>query len=266
MYSDSHVHTEFSGDSDTPVRAQIEAAAALGMEAVWITDHHDFDVDSGDTDFNLDVERYLSVLKELQEVYKGQIELRIGIEFGQQPHLAEYEQEFFSKYEFDFVIGSTHFVNGCDPYYPSFFEGRTETEAYEDYFRTLAGNLKRFDNYDTAAHLDYVVRYGPNQNREYNFQRYQDYLDEILRTIIAKGKGLECNTAGLRYGLGETNPCVDVLRRYRELGGEILTIGSDAHISRDVGFGFDRIGEMLRNCGFEYYASFVGRKAVFHRL
>lgn len=264
MYSDSHVHTEFSGDCQVPVKAQIEAAIAKGMAAVCITDHHDFDVDSGDIDFILDVDRYVSTLTKLRDAYQGQIAVRIGVEFGQQPHLAAYERDFFSRYGFDYVIGSTHFVNGIDPYYPGFFEGRTVKAAYQDYFRTLAENLKRFDDYDAAGHLDFVTRYGPGHR--YDFREYLDYLDEILQTLVDKGKALECNTGGLRYGLMEPNPCVDVLKRFRELGGEAVTIGSDAHISGDVGFGFDRIGAVLKGCGFRHYAVFVGRKASFHPL
>lgn len=266
MYSDTHIHTNFSGDCDAPVTNQIETAIAMGMKELCITDHHDFDVTSPEINFELDTERYISSLKHYREHYQNQIKLLIGIEFGHQPHLADYEKNFFAHYSFDYVVGSTHFIRGLDPYYPTFFDYRTEREAYQDYFAALAENLKLFQNYDSAGHLDYIVRYGPNKNRSYSYSMYGDYLDDILSTLIKKGKGLECNTSGFRQGLGQPNPGMDILRRYREMGGEILTLGSDAHTGNAVGYGFDFIGDRLKQCGYLYYATFSDRKPTFHKL
>ena len=266
MYSDCHLHTEFSGDSSTPVREQIETAITRGMTELCITDHHDYDSDFSEIDFTLDVENYLAALLKYREEYRDRIRLLIGIEFGLQPHLLAYEQEFFARYDFDFVIGSTHYIDGTDPYYPQFFKGRTEDQAYSRYFEVLADNVRRFQCYDSAGHLDYVLRYGPTKNKNFSYSRYADYLDDALKTLIARGKGLECNTAGLRQGLGQPNPHLDIIRRYRELGGEIITIGSDAHISRDIGSHFDEIGAWLTTCGFTYYAVYQNRKPVFHKL
>lgn len=266
MYSDSHVHTVFSGDCDEPVTNQIETAITLGMKEICITDHHDYDVDSGSVDFNLDTEAYLNSLRELREHYRGRIAVRIGVEFGHQPHLLDYEKQYFSAYNFDFVIGSTHFVDGLDPYYPNYFEGRTLSEAYTAYFAAVCDNVKQFNHYDTAAHLDYVARYGPNQNRNYEYRTYQDYLDEILKTLIHRGKSLECNTGGLRKGIRQLNPGIEILRRYRELGGELLTLGSDAHYSEDLGYGFEETGALLKQLGYTYYATYMDRKPQFHRL
>ena len=97
----------------------------------------------------------------------------------------------------------------------------------------------------------------------YTFRKYGDVLEEILRTLIEKGKGLECNTNGLRVGLGAPNPSLEILKRYREMGGEILTIGSDSHFPEYLGYGFDRVGDMLKSCGFQYYTVFVNRKPEF---
>lgn len=266
MYSDSHVHTVFSGDCEEPVTNQIETAIALGMKEICITDHHDFDVDSGSVDFSLDTDAYLHSLRELREHYRGRIDLRIGVEFGQQPHLLDYEKEYFSAYEFDFVIGSTHFVGGLDPYYPGYFEGRSLAEANGAYFAAVCDNVRQHHHYDTAAHLDYVVRYGPNQNHSYEYRTYQDYLDEILKILIHRGKSLECNTGGLRKGTGQLNPGLEILKRYRELGGELLTLGSDAHRSGELGYGFDQTGALLKQLGFTYYTTYKNRKPQFHRL
>ena len=119
---------------------------------------------------------------------------------------------------------------------------------------------------DVYGHIDYVVRYGPNQNKEYSYERYRDILDEILRTIIDKNLGIELNTGGFHYGLGEPNPCRAVIRRYRELGGEILTIGSDGHKPEHLAFDFKKVPHLLQDAGFRYYTVFRGRKAEFVKL
>ncbi|MEI3412415.1 MAG: PHP domain-containing protein, partial [Blautia sp.] len=123
-----------------------------------------------------------------------------------------------------FVIGSSHVVHGADPYYPQFFQNRSEQKAYMEYFESILENLSVFDEMDTYGHIDYIVRYGPNQNRFYSYGRYQDILDKILKKLIERQVGLEVNTGGYHYGLGEPNPCTAVIRRYRQLGGEIIAL------------------------------------------
>ena len=132
-----------------------------------------------------------------------------------------------------------------------------------EYFESILENLAAFSEMDSYGHLDYIVRYGPNQNREYSYRRYQDILDEILRALISKNVGLELNTGGFHYGLGEPNPCTDIIRRYRELGGEIITVGADAHAPHNIAHSFDRAADILRECGFRYYTVFRERKAWF---
>ena len=150
-----------------------------------------------------------------------------------------------------------------DPAYPEFFEERGEANAYLQYFETTLDNVSHLDDYDVAGHIDYIVRYGPNKAAFYSYEAYRDILDRILKAVIEHGKGIECNTAGLRKGISQPNPAADVLKRYRELGGEILTIGSDAHIPEDLGADFERTRELLKECGFSYYTVFRQRKAQF---
>ena len=262
MLPDYHFHTDFSGDSQTPMRAQLERALSLGMTSLCVTDHHDYDVDSV-IDFTLQTDQYFEAMSALRDEYKDRIDLRIGIELGLQTHLKEYYRELLSAYPFDFVIGSTHFINRKDPAYPEFFEGREEQEAYLQYFQATLDNVKNIDNYDVAGHIDYIVRYGPNKALYYSYEAYRDILDGILRAIIEQGKGIECNTAGLRKGIGQPNPCDRILMRYKELGGEIITIGSDAHIPEDLGADFHTARELLKQCGFSYYTEFRGRNPEF---
>ena len=164
------------------------------------------------------------------------------------------------------MIGSVHLIHGWDPYYRGFFEGRSDEEAYHEAFEVTVENLKKIDSFDSLGHLDYVVRYGAHQAEEYSYRKYADEIDEILKHLISYGKGLEMNMAGMKYGLGFPNPHPDVIRRYRELGGEIVTIGADAHRPEHVAFDFDKAGEILISCGFSYYAEFKGRKPIFKRI
>ncbi|MCD7709271.1 MAG: histidinol-phosphatase HisJ family protein, partial [Clostridiales bacterium] len=161
------------------------------------------------------------------------------------------------------IIGSSHVVNGVDPYYPAYYEGKSEEAAYREYFESILENLRDFTDFDVYGHIDYVVRYGPNRNRFYSYEKYADVIDEILRTLIGMGKGIELNTAGFAYGLGHPNPTEEILARYRELGGEIITIGSDAHAPGRVAYDFAKVPGMLREAGFKYFTVFEQRKAVF---
>ncbi len=154
-------------------------------------------------------------------------------------------------------------VNGKDPYYASYYEGRSEREAYLEYFVSILENIRAFQDFDVYGHIDYVVRYGPDKNTYYS---YADVIDEILKQLIHHGKGIEVNTAGFKYGLGHPNPCEDILKRYRELGGEILTLGADAHQPEHIAYDFQRLPKLLQTCGFSYYTVFKNRKAQFIAL
>ncbi len=157
-------------------------------------------------------------------------------------------------------------VHGQDPYYPEFYKGRKVTRCYMEYFESILENLSVFDQMDVYGHLDYIVRYGPGQNASYSYERFQDILDDILKQLIRRQVGLELNTGGYHYGLGEPNPCRQVIRRYRELGGEIVTIGADAHDPSKVAYGFKKAADLLADCGFTYYTVFCGRKPQFLKL
>lgn len=267
MLWDTHMHTHFSTDSQAAPAAMAEAALRLGLEGICITDHMDYDYplqQPGDApEFLLDVEAYLPAISRLREDYAGKLPILTGIELGLQPHLAGKHTSLLETYDFDFVIGSSHVVHGQDPYYPSYYEGRTEKAAYLEYFESILENIEVFDDFDVYGHIDYVVRYGPNKNRDYSYQKYADVIDAVLQRLITKGKGIEINTAGFKYGLGHPNPTGDVLRRYRELGGEIITIGADGHKPEHIAYNFAKVPDILNNAGFRYYTVFRQRKPVF---
>ena len=126
--------------------------------------------------------------------------------------------------------------------------------------------MKCFSNFDVYGHLDYVVRYGPDKDKNYTYEKYKDLLDRILETLLEKEKGLEINTGGLNRGLSDFHPCTGILKRYRQLGGEVLTVGSDAHDTARIADEFKRVSEVLTECGFKYYTVFEKRMPEFRRL
>lgn len=263
MFYDTHMHTHFSGDSDAPLADMVQAAIDRGLDGVCFTDHCDYDFPDEPELFLLDFDRYLQETDALRQQYADRIPICFGIELGLQPHLAEHNRKIVQSYPFDFVIGSSHVVHGMDPYYSAYYEGRSEEAAYLEYFTSILENLQAGPDFDVYGHLDYVVRYGPNKNANYSYRQYAPVIDEILRTLIAEGKGIEVNTGGFASGLGHPNPTEDILRRYRELGGEILTLGSDAHAPERVGADFARLPGILHSAGFSYYTVFEKRKPRF---
>lgn len=268
--ADCHMHTEFSGDSDAPVRDMLDAAIKRGMESVCITDHMDEDYpedsETGKNIFLFDVDRYFRELKEIKKEYAGRLDVRIGVELGLQPHLGERYRILVERYPFDFVIGSLHVIHGMDPYDGLIFEGRSDAEVYREAFQATLENLEQVTDFDVLGHIDYVVRYGRHQAQEYSYRAFSDEIDQILKKVIAMGKGIEMNMGGFKYGLGFCNPHPDVIRRYRELGGEIITVGADAHRPGHVAYDFEKAGDILKACGFKYYTEYRNRKPLFRQL
>lgn len=268
--ADLHLHSSYSGDSDTPMEEIILKGIDLGLTTMCFTEHNDFGFPEEPgypaDRFVLNPDPYLYDIIRYREKYADKIRILFGVELGLQPEVIRQNAVLAKSYDFDFIIGSSHICHGKDPYYPAFYEGRSEEEAYYEYFTSIIENIKKFSNFDVYGHLDYVVRYGPNKDREYTYERYQDVLDDILKLLIDKGKGIEINTGGVKSGLKELHPCTAVLKRYRELGGEIITIGSDAHVPEHITAHFDRAESILKECGFQYYTIFEKRTPEFKRL
>lgn len=266
MLSDFHMHSCFSGDSNESPENNIKKAIDLGMKHICFTDHQDFDFKYDLGMFDLDYKNYYEEISKLKDLYKDKIDIRIGLEMGLEPHLVEKTEDFASLLPYDFVIGSTHLVKGIDPYYPEYFEGRKDTDAFMEYFEYVYKSVCASTNYDVYGHLDYVIRYAPDKDKNYSYKAFAEIIDEILKTIISKGKGIEVNTASLYKGFNETNPCKEIVKKYKELGGEIITVGADAHIAANVGYGFDKLPALLKECGFDYYCIFKDRTPEFIKL
>ena len=264
MLSDTHTHTYFSPDSHTEPEDNVKKAVENGQKYIAFTDHFDHGIKCGKLDYNFDTAKRTAEIEKLRELYGDKITILNGIETGHQPseEVKAVNQKKLAEYDFDYVIGSTHVIEGLDPYERVFFEGKTMTEAYTILLETLIANAKFWDGYDTVGHFDYTTRYAPYENRTMRYRDFPDLIDEFLKTIIAKNVAFEFNTKTAT----RVEPDPDIWKRYKELGGELITIGSDAHKPELVGLAFDQYGGFLKSCGFEYTFVFVGRKPVAEKI
>lgn len=268
--SDYHIHTSYSSDSSEEPENIIKHALELGLDEICFTDH--IDLDYPETEeyenpaFVFDTEAYYKELSFMQDKYFEQINIKIGVELGLMPYLAARNEAVATSVPFDFIIGSTHQIDGRDPYYPEFWAGRSCEEVVAEYFEKTLENVRSFTNYDIYGHLDYITRYAPDKSYHFDYRKHSEIIDCILKEIIYTGHGIEINTSPLNKGLSRTNPCMEIVKRYRELGGEIITIGSDAHIASNVGGHFDVARDILLSCGFKHYTLFSQRKSAMHEL
>ena len=260
--ADLHVHSSFSSDSDELLENSVKAAVEAGLTTLCVTEHMDMDFPTGE--FILDTPAYKAELFRLKEEYADKIELLYGVELGLMDYLAPRLYEYAAAEPFDFIIGSSHLIDGMDPYDPPYFEKYGDKNGILRYFESILANIAAFDDFDVYGHLDYAVRYC--SARSYDPSEYMDIISEILKKLIAMGKGIELNTAGLKYGLGWAHPHPEVLRRYRELGGEVITVGSDGHRAEHIAYDFDKACDVLKAFGFKYYTVFRQRKADFIKL
>lgn len=248
----------------------IEQAIQLGLKKLCFTDHMDYDYPPVSSyNFEFDPEKYLSKLTYLKERYQSKLTILIGLELGLQPHLKDRMTSLCESYPFDFIIGSSHVVDRIDPYFPEYWEDKTEEQGVYRYFESIIENCKTFSGFHVYGHIDYIIRYTPSKKiayQEYSYETYADIIEEALKIILQKGKGIEVNTAGYKYGLGHPHPKTEVLKKYKELGGEIITIGSDAHQPEHLAYDFEQAAALLKSLGYRYYATFVEGKPVMEKL
>ncbi|WP_343209972.1 histidinol-phosphatase HisJ family protein [Anaerolentibacter hominis] len=265
--ADFHVHSDFSSDSDTPMEAMIERAIALGMKKICFTDHMDYGFPACyKLPFVFDPDPYFRKLELVKAAYQDRIEVLQGVELGLKPDIIDKASALVRDYPFDFVIASSHLVDNTDPYYPEFWQNRTTEEAINRYFSTVAENIALFSDFDTYGHLDYVMRYCPAGLSGYTYEIYKEGIDSALKAIVHAGKCLEVNTAGYKFGFGAPNPSAAIIKKYFELGGKGITIGSDGHKPEHFAYAFPELENLLSSLGITEYYSFKHRKGIIMRL
>ncbi len=261
MLADYHMHTSFSDDSNYPMKDCIERAISLGFNEICFTEH----IDHGcTTSFCCNCEDYYKTFSQYKKQYEGEITLKFGIEFGVQAHHKEHFDNIFAQYPFDFALLSFHQVEDKELWNQDFQTGKTQDEYNRIYFQEMYNTAKVFEHFSVLAHMDLMRRY--DRFGEYPFEKAKDIIEAILKLIIEKGKGIEVNTSSFRYKLNDLTPSRDILRFYKELGGEIITIGSDSHRAEQVGAMIPFVREELKNMGYKYFCTFDKMKPIFNKL
>jgi len=264
---DFHTHSNYSPDSNVTMKEMIEQAIKIGVTDLAFTDHVDLDADLNLEPQNWDFDRNESeqVLLRLKNEYKDRINLYQGLEIGIQPHLSKENSIIVNANDYDFVIASLHSVERRDLYHRKFFENHSDSESVRIYYRELYESILMFKDYNVIGHLDLFLRYKPDL-KNVDFRHYDEIIEAIYKVIIAEGKGLEINAGGHRYGIGHNNPQDRLLKLYKEMNGEILSIGSDAHSIQYLGDQYTSNIELLKSIGFKYVCTFEKMKPIYHKL
>lgn len=261
MLADYHMHTNFSNDSEYPMEEAVKKSILIGLDEICFTEHIDYGVK---TDLNCDCESYKKEFLRCKNKFGNRISMKFGSEFGMQTHTIPKFKETFDKYDFDFVILSCHQVDNQEFWKYEFQSGKNQEEYNRRYYEEILKVMQRYNNFSVLGHLDMIKRYDPEG--EYSFGNVKDIVTEILKTVIAKGKGIEVNTSCYRYGLKDLTPSHEILKLYHELGGKLITIGSDAHKEEHMGCKIAETQKELMQLGFINICTYEKMKPVFHKL
>lgn len=259
---DCHLHTVVSYDGESTAQEMVNAAVKAGLKEICFTDHLDYDPLASVQTMNFDTKAYNDAYDSL---YHPELKICRGMEFGMLPDNRDTFKEDLKRRHFDYVIGSAHFIEGLDIYYKDYWENKTMEQAERIFLEHTLECVRVHDDFDVLGHLTYVSKLAENPtNRPVEYNAYRELLDEILRILVEKGKGLEVNTSGMdRCGI--FLPTKDYLCRFKELGGEIVTVGSDAHHVARVGQYCRQACELVNEV-FGYVCTFEDRKPIFHRV
>ena len=259
---DYHMHTVVSFDGKCRGIEMARAAVAAGLKEICFTDHIDYDPLEKMGVMAFDTDRYNA---EYDDLEVPGLKIRRGMEFGLMVDNREQFKKDLQRRPFDFVLGSIHFVDDLDVYYPEYWQDKTVFQAERRYLENTLECVKLHDDFDVLAHLTYIAKTRFHKGRRpVPYEEHRELIDEILRTLAAKGMGMEMNTSGVSR-CGAFLPEAEYFRRFKELGGEIVTVGSDAHSDDRVGEYSYRACEILKDI-FGYVCTFENRKPIFHKL
>lgn len=280
MLADYHIHSIYSDDSEEEMEIIVLSAIEKGFDEICFTDHVDYgvkieheeylkldDEKKKITNSNVDYPSYFKEIEELQGKYGNRIKIRKGLEFGMQVHTIPQFQNLFNRYEMDFVILSCHQVENREFWTGDFQKGKTSDEYNREYYDEIYKVINKYDNYSILGHLDLIQRYNKEfEGDTYPFRKNREIIEKILKKVIKDGKGIEVNTSSFAYGLKDLTPAAEILKMYYELGGKVITVGSDSHRAKDVGRHIIYIYEELKKIGFKNICTFENMKPVFHTL
>ena len=261
MLADYHIHSEFSDDSVCPMETVIKYAIAQKLDEICFTEHIDYGVK---TDLNCDCEKSLMNFKKYRQIYKDKINLKWGMEFGIQTKTIDQYKELFKKYPFDFIICSCHQVDNLEFWNYEFQKNKTQAQYNLRYYAEILNVIRQYKDYSVIGHLDMIKRY--DECGDYPFEKTAPIIEEILKQVIADKKGIEVNTSCYRYGIKDLTPSINILKMYKQLGGEIITIGSDGHKEGQYGFKIAETQKILKDLGFKYFYTYDKMQPMAHKL
>lgn len=262
MYCDYHVHTAFSNDCNYPMEDVIKDAITKGIKEICITEHVDYL--TNDLKYVVDYNAYIKEFNRLKDLYQDQIKMKLGVEFGMQTHTIHNFQKDFNQYPFDFVILSCHQIQDLEFWSQEFQKGKTQQLYNHDYYQEIDDVINQYHDYSVLGHLDMIKRY--DLQGAMDDHQNEEIIKKILKKVIDDGKGIEINTSYIRYHLKDTTPSQQILKWYYELGGKILTFGSDSHEKDHLGFYIEQAKKEAKEIGFQYYCTFDQMKPIFHQL
>ena len=260
--NDFHMHSRVSFDGHDTGADLAKAALSAGLKEICFTDHLDYDSLGKMGNMAFSTEEYS---EEYDHLTLPGLTIRRGMEFGLARDNQEQFRQDLKRRPFDFVLGSIHFVDGLDVYFDEYWQDKTVYQAERRYLEETLACVRAHEDFDVLAHLTYISKPPCHPTHQpLSHAAHREIIDEILRVLVEKGKGLEMNTSGVDR-CGDFLPTADIFRRFRELGGEIVTVGSDAHRCNRVGQYTDRACACLGDI-FGYVCTFENRKPVFHKL
>ena len=255
---DFHMHSTVSFDAKDNARDMVAAAEHRGLKEICFTDHIDY---TPEMDMVFDTAAYRAAYEDL---HSEKVLIRRGMEYGLEPGNQAQLKEDLNRFPFDFVIGSVHLVEGKDVYLEPYWQGKTYEQAIRLFLENTLACVESHEDYDVLGHLTFISKARANPRRELiAYEAYSALFDEILRQLVLHEKGMEVNTSGVDL-CGGTLPTMDFVRRFHELGGRIVTVGSDAHNCARVGqYSFEVVKELKEIFG--YVCTFENRKPIFHK-
>lgn len=263
MCYDMHTHSTFSTDSEMSMIDAVNQAIAIGLTGIAFTDHLDVDYVNYPNDFHYDFNDYFQHVETIIDNQKNKIDIIKAVEVGLQPHVINETISRTRGFNFDYKIGSTHIINRKDPYeYGYFSENVVKRDSYIEYLEEIIKNINLYYDYDALGHFDYLVRYAPFKDSIMYYKDFSDYFDEILKFIINKNIALEINTGTYRTVPLDKN----ILIRYKDLGGELITIGSDAHATTKIGCLFKEYVNIIKECGFNNLYYYKNRQPIGYKI
>lgn len=256
---DYHMHSNYSSDGHNTIMELCKSAIKKGIREIAVTDHFEPSVENENYTF-YNQKGYWAYMTKARRIYKGKLNIKLGVELGQ-PHLfPEASNAVLADFPYDYVLASAHKLPDGKDVSEIDYSQLSEEEVCSIYLQQLK-ELIYWNNFDCIGHLDLIKRYSAAvYKKNISLASQYELLKEVLQLAIRSGKGIEINTSGLRQAPKETMPGLDVLKLYRDLGGEILTIGSDAHFAEDVGKGLGEAQILARMAGFRYITVFNNRK------